>query len=314
MDRQTAERHTIYLARHGSQAYGLATPTSDEDFKGVLVPPPSIALGYRSQFEQFETHEPDDLVIYGLPKFFKLAAACNPSIIEVLFVDQEDIVTITPEGRALRDVRERFLSQKAAQTFTGYAMSQLNRIKTHRGWLLNPLEGEPTREDFELPKQPMLGKGQLGAALAIIERQGRAGFETNFLEMLDREKRWRAAHNHWKQFKQWKKHRNRKRAELEARYGYDTKHGSHLIRLLRMGEEILTQGEVLVRRPDWEELLAIKQGGWPYEALIEESNAVMARIKALSQNPEALAVPAAPDEDFFDDLCVELTQRWYARQ
>ena len=30
---------TIFFARHGSHAYGLSTPTSDEDWKGVAIPP-----------------------------------------------------------------------------------------------------------------------------------------------------------------------------------------------------------------------------------------------------------------------------------
>ncbi len=314
VDRLEAQQHTIYLARHGSQAYDLATPTSDEDFKGVLVPAQRYVFGFKHRFEQFETHEPDDLVIYTLPKFFKLATACNPSIIEVLFVEEEDIVSCEPEGELLRQERDRFLSQRAHQTFTGYALSQLKRIQTHRGWLLNPPEGEPTRADFDLPAQPTLPSAQIGAASAVIERQGTSGFDTNFLDMLDREKRWRAAHKYWKQYNQWKKHRNPARAKLEAHFGYDCKHGSHLLRLLRMGEEILVQGKVLVRRPDREELLDIKLGRWPYERLMEEANATMDRIKKLMEKPELLAVPAHPDEEALDALCMDLMIRWYRRK
>jgi hypothetical protein len=32
-----------------------------------------------------------------------------------------------------------------------------------------------------------------------------------------------------------------------------------------MGYEILTQGKVIVKRPDREEILAIKNGAWSYE-------------------------------------------------
>ena len=38
MDTQElAQRHRIFYARAGSNAYGLATSTSDEDFRGVVV-------------------------------------------------------------------------------------------------------------------------------------------------------------------------------------------------------------------------------------------------------------------------------------
>lgn len=51
--------------------------------------------------------------------------------------------------------------------------------------------------------------------------------------------------------------------------GTDFKHGMHLVRLLRMGEEILREGVVRVKRPDAKELLEIRNGSWPYEKLIE---------------------------------------------
>ncbi len=308
MDRHTAQARTLYLARHGSRAYGLDTPTRDTDYKGVLAPTKAQALGFTQQFEQFEAREPDDLVLYTLQKFFKLAEACNPSIIEVLFVDEGDVVSSSPEGDRLREARGLFLSQRAFGTFTGYAMSQLSRIQTHRGWLLNPPEGEPLREHYDLPPQPIVPKGQLGAAMTVIERQGTAGFDTNFLEMLDREKRWRAAHNNWKQYESWKRGRNPARAALEAQFGFDLKHATHLIRLLRMGEEIIARGDVIVRRHDREELMAIKEGRWSYDQLAEHAEALMARMKGLMHDRSALAVPEAPDTPALEALCVELME------
>jgi len=48
---------------------------------------------------------------------------------------------------------------------------------------------------------------------------------------------------------------------LEAKFGFDTKHAMHLIRLLRMAREILETGVVHVKRPDAEELSAIRYHG-----------------------------------------------------
>ncbi len=72
-------------------------------------------------------------------------------------------------------------------------------------------------------------------------------------------------HNYW----QWVNNRNEARHELEEKYGYDTKHAMHLVRLLRMGEEILSTGQVLVRRPDAQELLGIRNGDKTYEEIVE---------------------------------------------
>lgn len=49
----------------------------------------------------------------------------------------------------------------------------------------------------------------------------------------------------------------------------NSKHASHLVRLMKMGYEILTEGKVIVKRPDREEILHIKNGGWTYEQVME---------------------------------------------
>lgn len=46
----------------------------------------------------------------------------------------------------------------------------------------------------------------------------------------------------------------------EIELGYDPKEAGHLIRFLREGLEILTEGIINVRRPDAQELLAIRKG------------------------------------------------------
>uniref|UniRef100_A0AAU8GFC8 Nucleotidyltransferase n=1 Tax=Salmonella phage vB_SEnST11_KE22 TaxID=3161173 RepID=A0AAU8GFC8_9CAUD len=70
--------------------------------------------------------------------------------------------------------------------------------------------------------------------------------------------------NYWT----WKENRNEARHELEVQYGYDTKHAMHLVRLMRMAEEILTDGKVLVKRPDAQELLDIRGGKWTLDELL----------------------------------------------
>lgn len=79
----------------------------------------------------------------------------------------------------------------------------------------------------------------------------------------------------------WKKNRNKERAVLEEKSGYDTKHASHLVRLLRMGKEILKDGTVIVKRPDRDELLHIKNGGWSYDKVMEYSHACQNQLVEL---------------------------------
>jgi hypothetical protein len=96
---------------------------------------------------------------------------------------------------------------------------------------------------------------------------------------LNAEKKYRAAMKHWESYQTWKSQRNPARAELERRHGYDTKHAMHLIRLMHMGLEVLQQGELLVRRPDAEELKAIRDGALSYDEVLAQATELQRRME-----------------------------------
>ena len=120
-------------------------------------------------FEQAEGKKPYDMVIYSLQKFFKLASECNPNIIEILNTDPEDWILETPIFHKLWESRDLFLSKKAKFTFSGYALSQLKRIKSHKKWLLDPPTHHPSREEYGLPAQQKMSQSELGATKSLIE-------------------------------------------------------------------------------------------------------------------------------------------------
>src|SRR6185436_3832728 len=91
---------------------------------------------------------------------------------------------------------------------------------------------------------------------------------TDVVAALNGEKKYRAAMKHWESYETWKSQRNPTRAELEREHGYDTKHAMHLVRLMRMGLEILERGELLVRRDDAAELVKIREGALPFDDLL----------------------------------------------
>lgn len=341
---------SIFVARSGSHAYGTALPTSDLDFKGVAIPPLHYFTGFVSKFEQAEQREPYDAVIYDVRKFCNLAADCNPSIIETLFVDDSDVIHITESGETLRRYAHTFLSKKAKHTFSGYAYSQLGRIQRHYEWLHNPPKKEPTRADFNLPEFTMIPADQRAAVAAAVKKKidewnidlepldpasrievtGRIqktleeihvtqenmwdvaakaiGVPQNFIEVTQRERAYNNARNHWTQYLTWQKQRNPARAELEAKFGYDTKHGMHLVRLMRMGYEILTEGRVYVKRPDAEELLRIRAGDWSYEKMVAYAQDME---KKMEEAYELSKLPKAPNRALLDSLCCVLVEKFH---
>lgn len=133
MNREQVLANTILLVRHGSHAYGLATETSDVDIKGVCIPPFSNYVGLDKPFETYveSRHEghPNDLVIHGLQKFARLACGGNPTILEVLFVDESEVSECTHAGRRLRENKELFLARNAFNAFYGYATQQLALVE-----------------------------------------------------------------------------------------------------------------------------------------------------------------------------------------
>ena len=78
-----------------------------------------------------------------------------------------------------------------------------------------------------------------------------------------------------------------------------------MVRLLRMCREILTEGAVRVRRPDRDELLAIREGAWPFEQLRAWAVAEDAAMEGLAK---ASPLPHAPDRHALDALCVSLVE------
>jgi hypothetical protein len=284
----------------------LATPASDLDLRGIVIPPKEYFLGFWHRFAQAESADPD-LVIYDIRKFFHLAAACNPSIIELLWTEAVDHLFVTPLGQRLIEHRSLFLSRKARQTFSGYAVAQLQRIKTHRRWLLTPPAHKPTRAEFGLPETSLLSADILGAMEAVEQTaaQDLATVPAHVMDLYQRERAYQHALREWQQYEHWKAHRNPKRAALEAKMGFDGKHAAHLVRLMRMCREILETGTVIVKRPDRAELLAIRDGAWSYEQVVQWSEQ---EDHALEAAVEHSPLPPTPDGQKLDALCMAMVE------
>lgn len=101
--------------------------------------------------------------------------------------------------------------------------------------------------------------------------------------------------------------RGQARQDLVAKYGYDTKNAMHLVRLLRVMYEVLTTGDITVRRPDAAELLAIKAGSWP----LAKVETYAAEMMAAGKEAEMKSVlPEKPDLVKLNTMVAELIEGW----
>lgn len=346
MKEKDVNRWTIFETVVGSQAYGMATPESDVDTRGIAIPDDlSYYFGMGlNKFHQKDSWESgDDKVIYDLRKAFTLMADNNPNMLELLFVDEKFWLYVDPLWENVLQHRDKFLSKRVRYAYGGYAYAQLKRIQRHRAYLLSPPKKKPEREDFKLPPKRLVSKDQKGAFQWLLARTLENSIETmnfseetkrelhgvnyigavqssdfpddaaqeikdatgaadSFIESVMREKRYEQAMKQWNAYHSWEKNRNEKRKVLEAKYGFDTKHASHLVRLQRTAKELMTTGKLLVYRPDREELLSIRNGAWSYEKVVECAEQTE---KELTELYKSCSLPKEPNRKFLDNLCVE---------
>lgn len=119
--------NTILLTLGGSHAYGMSTPTSDLDIRGIALNSRSdILLG--TDFEQVD-NKSTDTTIYSFNKMIELLSKSNPNTIEQLGCLPEHYLYLSGVGKELLDNRKMFLSKVCIYSFAGYATAQLRRLE-----------------------------------------------------------------------------------------------------------------------------------------------------------------------------------------
>jgi predicted nucleotidyltransferase len=133
------------------------------------------------------------------------------------------------------------------------------------------------------------------------------GLGDNFIELMQKERQYSSAKKNWDSFCAWQNSRNPARKAMEDKFGLNTKNAMHLVRLIRMAKELLTTGKIIVKRPDAEELLAIKNGAMTYQELMEYAEKEEREIEDLYKTSTIL--PHSPNRGKLDALCLDIVER-----
>ncbi|MEH0157334.1 nucleotidyltransferase domain-containing protein [Limibacter armeniacum] len=130
--------HLIFECISGSRAYGLDTPTSDTDIKGIYLLPEAMYFGL--DYVPQVSNDTQDLMYFELGRFVELLAANNPTALEVLNTSEDKVLYRHP----LMDKLETrlFLTKKCKDSFAGYANSQVKKAKGLNKKIHNPMEKE----------------------------------------------------------------------------------------------------------------------------------------------------------------------------
>jgi predicted nucleotidyltransferase len=300
----------LFLALSGSYGYGTHTPDSDIDLRGITRNSVRDLLGFR-KFEQFEDKK-TDTVIYNVKKIFQLLYECNPNIIEILGVRDEEILLMTPEAQKIRDNKDLFLSQRCIFSFGGFARAQLWRLQN--GLSHGDIsQGEKERRILKIIKQNLnylnsqFKELDEGVLKLYLDESSREGFDLEIFMDIDikhfsiRSFRhiFSSIFNIIKNF-EFVDSRNRRKDEGDLK-----KHCMHLIRSLIMGTEILEGKGIHTYRPDHEKLLQIRTGEIPIEEAMAEVTELEKRFKYAADHT---VLPKDPPLDQIEELMIEINR------
>lgn len=299
----------------GSKAYGLATATSDDDYKGVyLAPLPLVLMGTTPAVVQDEKH---DRQYTELGIFCRELMLNNSGALELLAcMGGEQELSCKPWMREFFAGRQ-FLSRRCYGTYIQNARTQLKRVRATHEKAENPPPATPDplhyasilcREQTTTladwlhthglqENQVALARVLSAPSVYALYRQATAhGLfgrdrtgpidvrpmpESEFLGYVYyNAEGFSAQLRRCAQYREWLQKRNPARlvtaASLPPGQGqYDTKHMGHVFRLLHTAREIALEGRIHVRRT-WD------------NAFLREVRAGRIPLQELLQQAEAL--------------------------
>ena len=336
----------IFECISGSKAYGLATPTSDTDIRGVFILPKEqfYALEHVSQINDTT----NDIAYYELRKFIELCSKNNPNILEMLNIPAICILYKHPLFDDIK--KEIFLSKLCKNTFANYAFTQIKKARGLNKKIVNPVEKErKTVEDFcivSVAKKSMsladfLADNNLKSTFCGLAKipnikdcyhlfynenkqyQGVSRENANEVCLSSIEKKeepiallyfnldgYSSYCKRHKEYWSWVAKRNdaRYKSTISHDKNYDAKNMMHTFRLLHMAKEIGEKGEINVNRKDRDYLLAIKNAEFEYDDLVEKAIFIKDKLALIYEESN---LQESPDLYVVNELLISIRDKFY---
>lgn len=315
--REQAEKNCILEIVNGSQLYGTSTPESDTDSIGIFMPPIEYILGFKKVEEvDLGTHSKDetgkntkdaiDRKLYEFRKFLSLAQENNPNILEILFVPKQSILSINDYGSDLLSIKHLFPSKLCMKRFTGYAYSQKHKMVIKADHLNELHDAYEFLELFE----PKLTMGQVHDRAIELDPNCKTFWKKDSNIHIHCGDICFEPSVYVKKAEEILKERLDKatnRSESILKHGYCPKFGSHLIRLMYEGLDLLRNGELVFPLPQRQELLDIKQGKWKVEEILKLADELEKEIEAAEKSSK---LPTTPYYKDIENFCIGKLYNW----
>ena len=274
----------------GSHLYGTNTEDSDKDYVGIILPSDKevfgllnmeeLDLSIKSKTEDGKnSKEAVDRKFYEFRKFIKLAKENNPNILEILFADDKNIINISNIGEALLDNYAMFIDHRAIYIkFISYAKSQKHKMIIKPENFQNLNEGLSFFYDY-INADSVINLSNEESIQAsrklVIELQSEIANKKAPIEIKDSfikvgDLNFDKSINVKSIIKKIQDRVDRAghRKDLFLKYGFDTKYGSHCVRLLTEGISLLKENQITFPLYNAEFLKDIKYGKYTKEEVI----------------------------------------------
>ncbi|CCK73979.1 protein of unknown function [Pseudotevenvirus RB43] len=309
----------------GSHLYGLNTPTSDKDYKGIFLPHPrDILLGKAPKTIDTSTGDKNskntvddvDRQLYSLPKFISLACDGDTVALDMLHADDSKLIANSEIWQYIRANRWRFYTTELTGLF-GYVRKQAAKygVKGSRLAALREvydvLQDTPNTRVVRMPSN--LGdaienikvgdiKDQLPTnefCRSILHYSEKGGMQ-NFYEVLGRKFQFTITVAEMKKsvYKLWDEYGERAR-QAEANNGIDWKALSHALRGGMQLVQIYKHGDIVYPLPESDLLKSVKAGNVPFAEVQEKLEEVMGEVERLAA---ISTYPKEVDREFWNDF------------
>lgn len=303
----------ILMGYGGSHAYGTNIETSDIDIRGIYMNPADEFIGISIDKEQY-CPSGSDTVIYSFKKILKLLYNCNPNVIELLGLREQDYMIISEYGKMLIDNRELFLSKKAVYTFGNYAKSQLNRLINKSGrYSSHIIENECRSLDKALSS---FGRRYDAYSESESKIDVRRKDDSIYLNMNIKDLPLNTVSAMLNEINAINKdYSDSSRNSKAIAHDKLNKHMMHLLRLYMMGIDILEKHEIITYRSEEHDLLmAIRN----YEFLEADKLTPTKDFEKLLQEyqtrfekaAETTSLPDIPDTDKINKLVMDIVRSY----
>ena len=341
-----ASGNIIFECISGSRAYGLATASSDTDIRGVFVLPKEkyYSLEYVGQIN----NETNDIVYYELKKFIELLSKNNPNILELLSVPEDCILSKHPlfdkvkseyflsklckdtfanyaftQIKKARGLKKKIVNpvEKERKSVTDFCfvrkekraiplntflesegfevahcgLAKISHMKDCYNLFYNPSMkySGVARENANEVCLSSIPKSEVPAAILYFNRDGYSSYCKRYKE-------------YWS----WVEKRNdeRYKSNISHEKNYDAKNMMHTFRLLHMAKEIGADNKIVVKRPDRDFLLALKNAEFEYEELVERAEKLRTELEVIYEKSSLME---RPDLDIVNELLVEIRAQFY---